>query len=154
MHGMSSLHLKRLRSRTVVVAWAVLWLIALPLVHVHPDGAHDHGAAGHVHGGTAHTVFSPDLPHEYAAHHEASAALAAITHADEHPSSSEVGFVLAVTGDRSPGKAACPDQTVHAGEVPPPRPAGAVCFDPSFRSPRPLPVFPSAPPRAPPLPLA
>lgn len=150
---MSPLRLKRLRSRTLVVAWAMLWLIALPLVHVHPEADHDHGAAGHAHGGTAHTVFSPDLPCEYAAPHGSSATITAITHAAHHLSHPEVGFVAAVAGDRSPGKAACPDQTAQAGEVPSPRPTGAVHPALSVHFPRPPVVLAGAPPRAPPLPL-
>jgi hypothetical protein len=32
---------------------------------VHPEADHRHGDASHVHGGTIHTVFSPDLECEY-----------------------------------------------------------------------------------------
>ena len=37
----------------------------VPLFHVHPEADHRHGDVGHVHGGTIHTVFSPDLECEY-----------------------------------------------------------------------------------------
>lgn len=37
----------------------------VPLFHVHPEADHDHGDPSHVHGGTIHTVFSPDLECEY-----------------------------------------------------------------------------------------
>lgn len=41
--------------------WLVAWILAVPLVHVHPEADHRHGLPGHVHGGTFHTVFSPAL---------------------------------------------------------------------------------------------
>ena len=41
--------------------WLGAWLCVMPLVHVHPEADHRHGLAGHVHGGTFHTVFSPEL---------------------------------------------------------------------------------------------
>ncbi len=37
----------------------------VPFFHVHPEADHHHGEEGHVHGGTIHTVFSPDLECEY-----------------------------------------------------------------------------------------
>ncbi len=37
----------------------------VPFFHVHPEADHRHGDVGHVHGGTIHTVFSPDLECEY-----------------------------------------------------------------------------------------
>lgn len=43
------------------VVWLVAWLCVMPLVHVHPEADHRHGLPGHVHGGTFHTVFSPEL---------------------------------------------------------------------------------------------
>jgi len=54
-------------SRPVVVAWLIGWMLMVPLVHVHPEADHRHGNSGHVHGGTVHTVLSPDLECEYAA---------------------------------------------------------------------------------------
>lgn len=53
-------------SRVAVLTWAALWMLAAPLVHIHPEADHRHGEAGHVHGGTVHTVFSPDLSCEFA----------------------------------------------------------------------------------------
>jgi hypothetical protein len=47
--------------RVVVLIWASLWMLAVPLFHVHPDADHLHGQTGHLHGGTVHTVMSPDL---------------------------------------------------------------------------------------------
>ena len=40
-------------------------MLAAPLFHVHPEADHRHGEEGHVHGGTVHTVWSPDLDSEY-----------------------------------------------------------------------------------------
>ena len=52
-------------SRVLVLVWASLWVLMVPLFHVHPEADHRHGDASHVHGGTVHTVFSPDLECEY-----------------------------------------------------------------------------------------
>lgn len=54
--------------RVVVLAWASLWLLAVPLFHIHPEADHHHGEKGHVHGGTVHTVLSPDLDCEVESH--------------------------------------------------------------------------------------
>ena len=83
----------------------------VPLFHVHPeaDHHHDHGDAGHVHGGTVHTVFSPDLECEYAeivhdptcpkAAHQHLQARAHPGHAVNHP---EIEFsLLTVPVERS-----------------------------------------------------
>ena len=48
-----------------VLMWASIWMLVVPLFHVHPEADHRHGDASHVHGGTIHTVFSPDLECEY-----------------------------------------------------------------------------------------
>ena len=56
-------------SHLVMPIWLSVWMLAVPLIHVHPEGEHPHGTAGHVHGGTVHTVFSPDLDGEYEDHH-------------------------------------------------------------------------------------
>ena len=53
-------------SRVVILVWASLWMLMVPLFHVHPEADHHHGDANHVHGGTVHTVFSSDLECEYA----------------------------------------------------------------------------------------
>lgn len=45
--------------------WAVLWLLALPLFHIHPEAHPHHGEAGHVHAVAVHTVFSGDLEGEF-----------------------------------------------------------------------------------------
>lgn len=40
--------------------WLILWVVCLPLVHIHPEADHAHGMTGHTHGGTFHTVVSSD----------------------------------------------------------------------------------------------
>ena len=53
--------------------WAVLWLLALPLFHIHPETHPHHGEAGHVHAMAIHTVFSGDLEGEFGEPQEGSA---------------------------------------------------------------------------------
>lgn len=48
--------------------WAIVWMLAVPLFHVHPEADRHHGETGHVHGGTVHTVFSEDLDGEFGSH--------------------------------------------------------------------------------------
>lgn len=56
------------RFRVVPVLWLILWMLVIPLIHVHPDADQRHGIADHVHGGIFHTVFSQDLEGEYGHH--------------------------------------------------------------------------------------
>ncbi len=65
------------RPHHLLRAWAILWLIAIPLVHMHPKSDPHHGQAGHVHSGTVHTVFSGDLDGEFGHHHHKSGAVTA-----------------------------------------------------------------------------
>ena len=98
--------------RGIILAWVALWMLAVPLVHVHPEADHRHGNSGHVHGGTIHTVLSPDLECEYAARvHDETCRGAAhhhlqvsghSGHAFTHP---EIEFsLLGEPNDRSVGK--------------------------------------------------
>ncbi|WP_447971278.1 hypothetical protein [Nitrospira sp. M1] len=60
------------RNRHIVFrAWLIFWLMALPLIHIHPESDHAHGMPGHVHGGTYHTVLSstPICAYENHDHH-------------------------------------------------------------------------------------
>ncbi|MCC6141203.1 MAG: hypothetical protein IT389_11405 [Nitrospira sp.] len=57
-------------SRVMVRAWIILWMLAVPLFHVHPEADPHHGETGHVHGGAIHTVFSPDLDGEFHDHQD------------------------------------------------------------------------------------
>ncbi len=109
---MSLVFSKAFRLRTVIPAWLMLWMVAVPLVHVHPEADHRHGNSGHVHGGTIHTVLSPDLECEYAvrvrdetcrgaAHHQLQVS-GQSGHAFTHP---EIEFsLLGQPNDRSAGK--------------------------------------------------
>lgn len=45
----------------VVLIWSSLWMLAAPLFHVHPEADHRYGEEGHLHGGTVHMAWSPDL---------------------------------------------------------------------------------------------
>lgn len=38
--------------------WLVLWMLLVPLIHIHPDVAHSNGVHPHVHGAQYHSVFS------------------------------------------------------------------------------------------------
>ncbi|MFO0700279.1 MAG: hypothetical protein U0236_13730 [Nitrospira sp.] len=88
--------------RIAVLTWASLWMLAVPLFHVHPDADHLHGQVGHLHGGTIHTVMSPDLECEVK-HHQSVAA-------DSHDTGTtvagaghrhiEIGFSLLTDSDR------------------------------------------------------
>jgi hypothetical protein len=51
--------------------WLILWVICLPLIHIHPEADHAHGMPGHVHGGTFHTDLtkSPICAYEDHRHH-------------------------------------------------------------------------------------
>lgn len=48
--------------------WLILWVVGLPLVHIHPEADHAHGMPGHVHGGTFHTDVSSTPICAYADH--------------------------------------------------------------------------------------
>lgn len=61
--------------RVVVRAWIIIWMLAVPLFHVHPEADRHHGEADHGHGGTVHTVFSPDLDGEFGHHQSTPAAV-------------------------------------------------------------------------------
>lgn len=88
--------------RKAVLTWVSLWMLVVPLFHVHPDADHLHGQAGHLHGGTVHTVMSPDLECETERHssfatdsHDAGEAVAGLGH--RHI---EIDFSLLTDSDR------------------------------------------------------
>ena len=43
-------------SKTLLRFWLVIWVLTLPLIHIHPEADHAHGMSGHVHGGTYHSI--------------------------------------------------------------------------------------------------
>ena len=107
-------------SKRSVLVWLSLWMLAVPLVHVHPDVDHRHGAANHLHGGTVHTVFSKDLACEFSARDHISLA------ADEsrfafhlvgHPRHGlehlEIDLVLGVSTESQNGKGTPLDIAAH-----------------------------------------
>ena len=65
---MRSMHNRLPRFDHMLRAWAVLWLLALPLFHIHPETDPHHGEAGHIHAAAVHTVFSADLEGEFGEH--------------------------------------------------------------------------------------
>lgn len=84
--------------------WLAAWMLAVPLVHVHPEADHQHGQASHFHGGITHSVFSADLPCEYQAVSPGHAPYFTdqATHEFDHP---EIGFSLLTSSpDRNGGK--------------------------------------------------
>ena len=97
--------------RMVVLVWASLWMLAVPLFHVHPEADHRHGQAEHVHGGTVHTVFSPDLSCEFSVYDHAPVAatesrcplhlIAQPFHGAEH---FEIDLILASSAESQVGK--------------------------------------------------
>lgn len=56
---------KALWFRMAVLVWVSIWMLMLPLVHVHPEVEHNHGGPGHVHHAVMHTVFSAPLECEH-----------------------------------------------------------------------------------------
>ncbi len=41
---------------TALRFWLMVWVLTLPLVHIHPEVDHAYGMSGHVHGGTYHSI--------------------------------------------------------------------------------------------------
>ena len=107
--------------------WTSLWMLAAPLVHIHPEADHRHGAADHKHGGTVHTVFSQDLPCEFSVYDHASVAgdesrcplhlIAQPLHGFEH---FEIDVLLGSSAEPQVGKGTALDVAAHFSHVPPP----------------------------------
>jgi hypothetical protein len=114
-------------SRILVLVWASLWMLAAPLVHIHPEADHRHGESDHKHGGTVHTVFSPNLPCEFTVYDHASVAagesrcplhlIAQPPHGLEH---FEIDLVLASSAESQVGKGTALDVAAHSSHAPPP----------------------------------
>ena len=108
-------------SHMAAIVWSSLWMIAAPLVHIHPEADHHHGEAGHVHGGTVHTVFSPDLSCEFAIYDHGSVAagesscplhlIAQPFHGAEHP---EIDLILASSAEPQVGKGTALNVAAHS----------------------------------------
>ncbi len=142
---------KTLILRKAVLLWVMLWMVAIPLVHVHPETDHHHGDIGHTHGGTTHTVFSSDLPCEYVAHHSSSpTTIAVVTRAAHDMDHPEIGFSLAVSGDRHLGKAALTEALSSSAQDLFPQLTGSTRSDPFLRSPQSILLLTNRSSRAPP----
>jgi hypothetical protein len=108
-------------SRVAAIVWSSLWMLAAPLVHIHPEADHHHGEAGHVHGGTVHAVFSPDLSCEFSVYDHAPVAaeesgcplhlIARPFHGAEHP---EIDLILASSAAPQVGKGTALDVAAHS----------------------------------------
>ncbi|MFO0774204.1 MAG: hypothetical protein U0172_06035 [Nitrospiraceae bacterium] len=70
--------------------WSILWMLVLPLVHIHPETDLHHEAGGHVHTSAVHTVFSPDLDGEFAHRQNPSTTATEAIHA----STSDIGGAI------------------------------------------------------------
>lgn len=102
-------------------------MLATPLVHVHPEADHRHGDQGHVHDGTVHTVFSPDLDGEFSIYEHASVAhdeshwplhlIAQPPHGAEHL---EINLVFASSGEPQVGRGTALDVAAHSFHANPP----------------------------------
>lgn len=114
--------------RITLPAWLAVWVLAMPLVHVHPEADHNHGATGHVHGGTIHTVFSSGLACEFATYNHASVS-AGETHCPLHLVAQpfhtlehlEIDFVFASSGQAQTGKTSVTDAVVSTNDSTPSR---------------------------------
>lgn len=64
-------------------AWLVAWVLVVPLIHLHPEMDHAHGAPGHVHVGEYHSILSEDRSWNFRSHSQ-------VPHSDsfEHASDS------------------------------------------------------------------
>ena len=119
--------------RVVILVWVSLWMLAAPLIHIHPEADHRHGAADHMHGGTVHTVFSHDLNCEFLAYDHTLVAgdesrcplhlVALPLHGPDHL---EIDLVLASSPEPQIGKGTALDVAAHAFHAhPPARPQAA-----------------------------
>ena len=52
----------------IIRVWVMLWVLSVPLFHVHPESAKHAGHDEAIHSGTVHTVFSADLDGEFDTH--------------------------------------------------------------------------------------
>jgi hypothetical protein len=111
-------------SRRSLPVWLSFWMLAVPLVHVHPDADHRHGTSDHLHGGTVHTVFSKDLTCEFSARDHASIApdkshipfqlVAYPHHGLVHP---EIDVVLGASTESQSGKGTLLQIAAHVSRL-------------------------------------
>jgi len=56
----------------IIRVWVMLWVLSVPLFHIHPELTESSAHAGAMRSGTVHTGFSGDLDGEFAPHEAAS----------------------------------------------------------------------------------
>ncbi len=56
--------------KIVLRLWLIVWVVTLPLVHIHPEVDHAHGMSGHVHGGTYHSILVNTPVHAHLGHEQ------------------------------------------------------------------------------------
>lgn len=101
-------------SHATVLIWASIWMLAVPLFHVHPEADHRHGETGHVHGGTVHTVLSRDLDCEFDRQQEvdrtgkATSAEVLLSARHSHPWSGHLQFEFSLLNDSTDRKSVKP----------------------------------------------
>ncbi len=54
--------------KTLLRLWLIVWVLTLPLVHIHPEADHAHGKSAHVHGGTYHSILVNTPVHVHEGH--------------------------------------------------------------------------------------
>ena len=109
----------RLSGHSLLV-WLSIWMLIVPLVHVHPDADHRHGVSDHRHGGTVHTVFSKDLTCEFSVHdhtlvatHESHSPFHVVAHPRHGLEHLEIGLVLGSSTEPQSGKGTPLDVAAH-----------------------------------------
>lgn len=100
----------------VLRGWVILWMLAVPLFHVHPQADSHHGEPGHVHSGTVHTVFSPDLDGEYGGHDSRASIGTGPSHVS-HPWQEHAELAFSLLGDFSDRKICKPFLSVVTCEA-------------------------------------
>jgi len=143
--------------RVAILIWTALWMLVAPLVHIHPEADHQHGNPSHVHGGTVHTVFSPDLSCEFShydhvlvAANESRCPLHLIAqpfHGADHP---QIDFVLASSAKLQIGKDTGLDVAAYSFSRHQPTKTQATCQPRSCTSLTKLFLITNLPSRAPP----
>ncbi len=54
--------------KTLLRLWLVIWVLTLPLVHIHPEADHAHEKLGHIHGGSYHSILVNTPVHAHQDH--------------------------------------------------------------------------------------
>lgn len=90
--------------KTLLRLWLIVWVITLPLVHIHPEADHAHGKSAHVYGGTYHSILVNTPVHAHQGHdqeehhHDGFFFLGDISEASHSPSHPPYDFEEATYG--------------------------------------------------------